>query len=282
MSREKQTIAVIQMASGPNVEANLLQVEQLLAGAAERGARLAVLPECFAFMGKRDEEQFSLAEVAGSGPVQQFLAAQARQHRLWLVGGTLPLRHENSERLRAACLIFDDQGRQVGRYDKIHLFDAHLPGSGEVYRESAVFDPGERLLCLDSPLGRLGIAVCYDLRFPELFRQMMLANCDLFCLPAAFTEITGKAHWQILLRARAIENLSYVAAAAQGGYHKSGRQTHGHSLVVDPWGKVLAEAGTGPDLVCAEIDLDYLQATRHNLPALEHRRTITHECLDHD
>ncbi len=274
MAQEKQTIAAIQLASGPSVEANLLEVERLLRQAAERGARLVVLPESFAFMGRRDEEQFDIAEEDGSGPLQQFLADMARRHGLWLVGGTLPLRSAQSERLRAACLIFNDRGERVGRYDKIHLFDAHLSGD-EVYQESRVFEPGDQPLWLETPFGRMGVAVCYDLRFPELFRRLMQHECDLFCLPAAFTELTGKAHWQVLLRARAIENLSYIVAAAQGGYHKSGRQTHGHSLIVDPWGKVLKEAESGPDLVCAEIDLDYLRATRKNLPALDNRCTET-------
>ncbi|MBF0255049.1 MAG: carbon-nitrogen hydrolase family protein [Gammaproteobacteria bacterium] len=270
MSREKPIIAALQLASGPQVEANLLQVERLLAEAAAQGARLAVLPETFAFMGRKDDEQFDVAETECNGPIQGFLADMARRHGIWLVGGTLPLRSAHSERLRAACLIFNDKGERVGRYDKIHLFDAELFGD-EVYQESRVFEPGDQPLWLDTPFGRMGVAVCYDLRFPELFRRLMSPACDFFALPAAFTEITGKAHWQVLLRARAIENLSYLAAAAQGGYHKSGRQTHGHSMIVDPWGKVLGEAETSPGLVLAALDLDYLQATRKQLPALNNR-----------
>jgi predicted amidohydrolase len=275
MSPGNPLVAALQMASGPHVEANLLEAERLLGLAAAQGARLAVLPEAFAFMGKSDPEQLKIAEEDGSGPIQSFLANMARRHGLWLVGGTLPIHADSPGKVRAACLVFDDRGERVGRYDKIHLFDADLPGSGERYRESAVFEPGDRPLWLDSPFGRIGLAVCYDLRFPELFRHLMCAEVDLFCLPAAFTALTGKAHWEVLLRARAVENQSFIVAAAQGGFHKSGRQTYGHSMIVDPWGKILAEAGTGPALVSAPVDAELLQSTRHNLPVLRHRRIDT-------
>jgi predicted amidohydrolase len=282
MTRGKYRVAAIQMASGPHVEANLLEVERLLAQAAGEGVRLAVLPEGFAFLGKTDEEQLEIAEEDGQGPLQDFLGQMARRHGLWLVGGTLPIRSGSSERLRAACLIYDDKGRRAGRYDKIHLFDADLPGSDEHYRESQVFEPGHQPLFVDSPVGRLGVAVCYDLRFPELFRRLMRAEVDIFCLPAAFTAFTGKAHWEVLLRARAIENLSFVIASAQGGYHKSGRQTHGHSMIIDPWGKILAEAGTGAGLIGASIDSEFLHTTRHSLPALHHRRIDNCSEIHHD
>ncbi len=271
MSDNKHRVAAIQMASGPKLEANLLEAERLVKQAVASGAKLVLLPESFALMGKRDQDQLGIAETDGEGPIQRFLAQLARRLRVWIVGGTIPMRTEG-ERVRAACLVFDDQGERQARYDKIHLFDADLPDATEHYRESAVFEPGRELVTLETPFGHLGLAICYDLRFPELFRRLMAGQpVDFFCLPAAFTAYTGKAHWEVLLRARAIENLSYLVAAAQGGFHLSGRETYGHSMVVDPWGRKLAEAQNGSGVVSAEIDLDYLRATRRHFPALDHR-----------
>lgn len=271
MSISKNKAAAIQMASSPNMDANLLEAEKQMAEAAEGGAKLVVLPENFAFMGRSDKELCDIAEADGEGVLQNFLSQMARRHGVWLVGGTIPLQCGNPEKVRAACLVYDSRGQRVARYDKIHLFDVSLPQSEEKYQESSAIEPGNRLVSVDTPLGRLGIAVCYDLRFPELFRSLIEKNIEIFCLPAAFTALTGKAHWEVLVRARAIENLSYVVAAAQGGFHKSGRETYGNSMIVDPWGAVLARATSGAGFVSAEIDLDYLVSTRRTFPTLEHR-----------
>ncbi|MBU0499983.1 MAG: carbon-nitrogen hydrolase family protein [Gammaproteobacteria bacterium] len=271
MNPSKIKIAAIQMASSPNVNANLLEAEKLLAEAAGKGVRLALLPENFAFMGKSDNELGGIAEADGEGPLQHFLSQMARRYGIWLVGGTIPLLADDAKRVRSACLVFDDQGRRTGRYDKIHLFDVSLPESGEKYEESSAIEPGNQVVSLNTPFGRLGLAICYDLRFPELFRNLVDQGVEIFCLPAAFTALTGKAHWEILLRARAIENLSYVVAAAQGGFHISGRETYGNSMIIDPWGAVLARAPTGAGFVIAEIDPDFLATTRRTFPTLDHR-----------
>lgn len=272
MPNSKPKVAAVQMASGPNVSANLLEASRLLQEAAESGARLAVLPENFAFLGKRDQDLLPLCEPDGQGPLQEFLAESAAKFGLWLVGGTIPLTADQPERVRAACLVFDDSGTRVARYDKIHLFDVSLPHSGERYQESATIEPGTDTRVVATPFGRLGVAVCYDLRFPEQFREMLDQGMELLALPAAFTAMTGKAHWEILVRARAIENLIHVVAAAQGGYHISGRETHGHSMVVDPWGTVLAQVPRGTGCVCCPLDEEFLHSVRRNFPTIAHRR----------
>ncbi|MBB1127417.1 carbon-nitrogen hydrolase family protein [Thiospirillum jenense] len=270
---EKPRVAAIQMASCPNVNANLIEAERLICAAVEAGANLVVLPENFAFMGKLSGDQSNVAEIEHDGPLQLFLSRLAVRYGIWLVGGTIPIRIESdSKRVRAACLVFDQRGECVGRYDKIHLFDVSLPGVNERYHESASIAPGNRVLTIDSPFGRLGIAVCYDLRFPELFRQLIAQQVDIFTVPAAFTALTGKAHWEVLVRARAIENLAYVIAAAQGGYHLNGRETYGHSLIVDPWGAVLAEVARGTGFICAEVDRSFQDSVRRTFPVLQHRR----------
>ena len=248
--KKKLKVGAVQMATGPNVNANLFEAERLVKEAADGGAGLVVLPENFAFMGKRGEDQFPLREEDGSGPLQAFLSRVAQQNGVWLVGGTIPLVAQDGGRVRAACLVFDQRGERVARYDKIHLFDVCLPGVDERYQESATIEPGESVVVIDSPFGRLGVAVCYDLRFPELFRQMLDEGMEILAIPSAFTAITGKAHWETLVRARAIENLAYVVAAAQGGFHLNGRETHGHSMVVDPWGTVLAQVPRGTGFIC--------------------------------
>ncbi|MCB1776765.1 MAG: carbon-nitrogen hydrolase family protein [Candidatus Competibacteraceae bacterium] len=261
------------MVSEPTVAANLATAADLLAEAARRGARCAVLPENFALMGRRESDGFAIQEAAGDGPIQAFLAEQAARHRLWLVGGTIPLQSDaDDQRVRAACLLFDDQGRQAARYDKVHLFDVQLPDSAERYAESATIAPGDRYVVADTPLGRLGLAVCYDLRFPEQFRAMSARGMDLLALPAAFTAATGAAHWEILLRARAIENQCHVIAAAQGGRHDNGRETFGDSLLVDPWGLILDRLCTGPGVVVGQLDQAFLQEIRQRFPVLGHRR----------
>jgi nitrilase len=268
--------AAVQMASGPNVSANLLEVERLAEEAAGSGAGLLVLPENFAFMGLAERDILAIGEADGAGPLQDFLAQLARRLGIWLVGGTVPIRVPAADKVRAACLVYDGRGRCVARYDKIHLFDVHLVETDEHYRESETIEPGDRVCVVDSPFGRLGLAVCYDLRFPELFRAMQDQGVELIALPAAFTALTGRAHWATLVRARAVENLSYVVAAAQGGFHVSGRETYGHSQVVDPWGNTLAQLPRGTGVVSAVLDPELQAATRRNFPCLEHRRLHCH------
>lgn len=266
------SVAAIQMASGPNIGANLIEAGRLIQKAAEAGAILVVLPENFAIMGMQESDKVHIGESFGSGTLQSFLAEQAAKWDIWLVGGTIPLACDDSRRIRAASLVFDDTGKCVARYDKIHLFDVHIEETGENYVESETIQPGDEVLVLDSPVGRLGVAVCYDLRFPEQFRAMLDKGVEVIALPSAFTAITGKAHWESLVRARAIENLSYVIAAAQGGYHINGRETWGHSMIVDPWGAVLDVLPSGSGFVQAEVDAGRVAATRRNFPAITHRR----------
>lgn len=265
------TVAAIQFASCTDVKANLEMAEILVADAVEQGAKLVVLPENLALMGQQDTDKLQYAEADGTGPIQDFLAKLAAEHKIWLVGGTIPLQAEPGKAY-ASCLVYDEEGRRVGRYDKIHLFDVDLPGSSEQYRESATTVAGDAPLVLDTPVGRLGVAVCYDLRFPELFRQMADAGAEIFAVPAAFTAKTGAAHWELLLRARAVENLAYVVASAQGGLHENGRETYGNSMVVDPWGTVLTRLDTRPGVAVAKIDLDSQRQKRTAFPALSHRR----------
>ena len=264
-------IAAIQMTSGPDVPANLAQAEALLAEAAQRGARLAALPENFSFMGLRDADKRAVAETDGEGPVQAFLAEVARRLKLWIVAGTTPLRSGADGRVAAASLVYDADGTRVARYDKIHLFDVDLPGRSESYRESANVAPGAEPKVLDTPVGRLGLSVCYDVRFPELYRHLGSAGAQLLSVPSAFTAPTGRAHWETLLRARAIENLCYVIAPAQSGIHPSGRETYGDSMIVDFWGRVLQRLPRGRGCAVAEVDLARQSAVREGFPALSHR-----------
>lgn len=265
-------VAAVQMASGPNVRANLNEAGRLISQAADAGAELVVLPENFALMGMTELDKVAVREADGRGPIQDFLASQADKHRVWLVGGTVPLEAGVSEKVRAACLLIDDRGERVARYDKVHLFDVTLEESDEQYNESETIEPGNQVVVATTPFGRLGLAVCYDLRFPELFRRMHEEGVELVAMPAAFTAITGRAHWEPLLRARAIENLCYVIASAQGGYHVNGRETHGDSMIVDPWGLVLDRLPRGSGVVVADIDLDRVKAIRRSFPALDHRK----------
>jgi len=265
-------IAAIQMVSGPGVAENLAAAADLLAQAAAQGAQLAVLPENFALIGQREGDKLAVREPEGEGPIQTCLAEQAARHRLWLVGGTIPLQAASDDRrVRAACLLFDDQGRRVARYDKVHLFDVQVVGSAERYAESATIEPGDRYVVADTPLGRLGLAVCYDLRFPEQFRMLVEQGAEILTLPAAFTATTGQAHWETLLRARAIENQCYVIASAQGGKHANGRDTYGDSLIIDPWGVILNRQPWGPGVVLAEFSRERLEHVRQQFPVLEHR-----------
>ena len=241
--------------------------------AAGAGAQLIVLPENFALMPLTDAERMAAAEQDGQGPIQDFLSAQARRHRVWLVGGTIPIAAPAANKIRAACLLFNERGERVARYDKIHLFDVQLE-NGEKYHESNNFEPGDAVVVVDTPGGKLGLAVCYDLRFPELFRRLLDQGAELVAVPAAFTAHTGKAHWEVLVRARAIENLSYVIAAAQDGRHANGRETHGDSMIVSPWGDVLARLAHGTGYVIADCDRARLQDVRKNLPSIRHRRLL--------
>lgn len=265
-------VAAIQMASGPNVSANLTEAGKLIGQAVDEGAGLVVLPENFAIMGMAEKDKLKVSEAAGSGQIQDFLAKESGRHGAWIVGGTIPLKTSDDKRVRAASLVYNDKGELAGRYDKIHLFDVKLEESGETYNESETIEHGDKIEVLDTPFGRLGVAVCYDLRFPEMFRSMTDQSVEIIAVPSAFTAITGKAHWETLLRARAIENLSYVVAAAQGGYHVSGRETYGNSMIVDPWGAILDCLPRGSGVVSAEIDLQKIHNTRRSFPVLKHRR----------
>ncbi|MFP5505713.1 MAG: carbon-nitrogen hydrolase family protein [Gammaproteobacteria bacterium] len=265
-------IACLQMASGPNVGANLFEVEKLIYQAVKQGAGMVVLPENFAIMGLKETDKVAAREADGKGPIQDFLAQQAKRHKVWIVGGTVPLVADDPGKVRAACLVYDDKGRRVARYDKMHLFDVKVVGSDERYTESETIEPGNDLAVIDTPFGRLGLAVCYDLRFPELFRAMLDQGMELVAVPSAFTAITGRAHWETLVRTRAVENLAYVFAAAQGGYHINGRETHGDSMIVDPWGSILDRLPRGSGVVVADVDLERVRSTRRNFPAVEHRR----------
>ncbi len=262
-------VAAIQMASGPKVEGNLNEARRLIAKAAEQGAKLVVLPEFYAIMGMTEQDKVAVREEAGQGTIQSFMSEMAKKHRIWLMG-SLPLVANAPDKVRNSLLVYDESGAQVGRYDKIHLFNLTL--GNESYNEAQTIEAGDKVVVVDSPFGRIGLAVCYDLRFPELFRAMK--DVDIIVLPSAFTATTGKVHWEPLIRARAIENLSYVIAAAQGGYHVSGRETHGHSMIVDPWGRIMDELHRGSGVVIAEVNPSYQASLRKSLPALTHR-TIT-------
>lgn len=267
--------ATVQMVSGPRVADNLEAARTLLAQAALRGAELAVLPEYFCLMGLQDGDKLTVREAFGAGRVQDFLAACARDLDLWLVGGTLPLRTGDAGRVRNTTLVHAPDGRCVARYDKIHLF--RFDNGHERYDEARVIEPGEQPVTFDLPARdghtwRVGLSVCYDLRFPELYRQLAAQGARLLLVPSAFTHTTGQAHWEPLLRARAIENLAYVLAPAQGGTHESGRRTWGHSLAIDPWGAVLAcRDEDGPGVLVTDLEPDRVQACRLQLPALDHR-----------
>ena len=267
MSGEKFRVAAIQTLSGGEVAANLSAVEPLIAGAARDGAKLVVLPEYFGIFGARATDKVAAREDDGHGVQQAFLARVAREYKLWLVGGTLPIAVADPARVRAASLVFAPDGRRIARYDKMHLF-AFSQGT-EHYDEGKTIEPGTEAVAFEAPCGRVGLSVCYDLRFPELYRS--LGELTLIVVPSAFTAVTGAAHWHVLLRARAIENQCYVLAAAQGGTHPGGRQTYGHSLLIDPWGIVLAEREQGPAVVIGDIDPERLAQVRRDLPALQHR-----------
>ena len=254
-------IAALQMVSEPELGPNLAAAERLVAAAAAAGAKLAALPENFYLIGRHERDKLRLRERDGKGPIQDFLSGVATRYKLWLLAGTVPIATDNPDLMRSACLVYDDSGRRVARYDKSHLF--RFESGEERYDESRVLEAGQEAVALASPFGRLGLSICYDVRFPELYRG--LAPLDVIFVPSAFTVPTGTAHWEVLLRARAIENMAYVVAPAQGGLHASGRRTYGHTMIVGPWGEVLASRAEGEGVVLAEIDAERIQDMRRRL-----------------
>ncbi|MCO7569580.1 carbon-nitrogen hydrolase family protein [Pseudomonas chlororaphis] len=271
------SLAVIQMVSQSDVLANLNQARSLLEQAAVAGAKLAVLPENFAAMGRRDMAAIGRAEALGEGPILPWLKQTSRDLRLWIVAGTLPLPPEDQPEAKAnACsLLVDDQGQIVARYDKLHLFDVDVADNRRRYRESDDYAHGDRVVVADTPVGRLGLTVCYDLRFPELYSELRAAGAELITAPSAFTAVTGAAHWEVLIRARAIETQCYLLAAAQGGVHPGPRETYGHAAIVDPWGRVLAEQDQGEGVLLAERDSSEQASIRARMPVVSHRRIFS-------
>jgi nitrilase len=265
-------VAAIQMTSGHIVTDNLAAAAALLREAKEAGADIACLPENFSFIGLHDADKLQVAEPDGDGAVQSFLSDTARKLKMWILGGTIVIRGDTEHRVANASLLIDSAGKRVARYDKIHLFDVTIPGRNEQYRESTHVTPGRAAVIADTPVGRLGLSVCYDMRFPELYRDLVSRGAEWLAMPAAFTVPTGRAHWETLLRARAIENLCYVVAPAQSGTHTSGRETYGDSLIVDYWGQVLSRLARGSGVITAEIDLAKQAETRTRFPALDNRR----------
>ncbi|WP_175958215.1 carbon-nitrogen hydrolase family protein [Burkholderia sp. BCC0405] len=260
-------VAALQMVSTPDVARNLAEARRLIAEAAGEGAQLVLLPEYFCFMGHRDTDKLALAEPYQDGPIQRFLADAARRHGIWVIGGTLPLKAPEPDRVLNTTLVFDPSGNEAARYDKIHLFN--FEKGDESFDEARTIRAGDTVVSFDAPFGRVGLSVCYDLRFPELYRRM--GDCALIVVPSAFTYTTGRAHWETLLRARAVENQCYVLAAAQGGKHENGRRTWGHSMLIDPWGEIVAVRDVGASVVLGAIDPQRIADVRQSLPAWRHR-----------
>ena len=267
MPENEICIAAIQMRVGPKVPVNLKEAARLIDIAVTKGAKLVVLPEYFCIMGMKDADKVVLREEEGSGPIQEFLSKTAKSHGIWLVGGSVPLVSSRPDKVKNSCLVYDDSGKQVARYDKIHLFN--LKSGKEHYAEEETIEAGTKVVTLDSPFGRIGLSICYDLRFPELYRSM--EEVDIILAPSAFTSFTGKAHWEVLVRARAIENMAYMIAPAQIGRHINGYETYGDSMIVDPWGVILDHLPKGPGVVLAYINKSYQKNLRNSLPALKHR-----------
>jgi predicted amidohydrolase len=280
----KNKVAVIQMVSGADVRANLADAARLVGQAAKEGAKLVLLPENFAVLDGGPLSQFAEAEGDSFGMIQALLSDLALQHSLFIVGGTIPLSTRpvvdnevaaesvRAGKVRSANLVFDPQGNQIARYDKIHLFDVKVADKQTQYSESRSFEPGTSPACIPTPFGKLGLSICYDLRFPELYRRLLKEGAEILTVPSAFTQVTGAAHWEVLLRARAIENQCYVLAANQGGVHNSSRETFGHSMIIDPWGKILTCVEKGEGVALAELDIDMLHELRERMPVQQHRR----------
>jgi deaminated glutathione amidase len=265
-------VAAIQMTSSHVVADNLADAGELLREAKDLGCDIACLPENFSFIGLRDADKLQVAEPDGDGAVQSFLSDTAKKLGMWILGGTIVLRGDSGQRVTNSSLLIDAAGKRVARYDKIHMFDVTIPGRNEQYRESTHVAPGRQAIVADTPVGKLGLSVCYDMRFPELYRELVSRGAEWLTMPAAFTVPTGHAHWETLLRARAIENLCYVVAPAQTGTHTSGRETYGDSLIVDYWGQVLSRLAKGTGVIAAEIDLAKEAETRARFPALDNRQ----------
>ena len=267
-------IAAVQMVSGTSLQTNLDAARRLIAQAAAEGAKLVALPEYFCFMGRADSDKLAIAETPGQGPIQRMLAEAAAAHGVWVIGGTLPLKSPDPQRVLNSCCVFAPDGTAAARYDKIHLFrfEREAGGMRESYDEGRAIHAGAAPVALQVGALRVGLSVCYDLRFPELYRALMAPPCNLLSVPSAFTYTTGQAHWELLLRARAVENQCYLIAPAQGGRHENGRRTWGHSMIVDPWGDVLAVQAEGEGVVLAELDPARIAEVRGQLPALSHRR----------
>ncbi len=266
------TATSIQLTTTNRLDENLEQADALIAKAAQTDSDLILLPENFAFMGEGDRDKLAFMEHDGNGPIQTFLATTAAKHRLWLVAGSIPIRCQVTDKVRAACVVYAPDGSRYYRYDKIHLFDVDLPGCEESYRESDTIDPGDTPGLIQTPFGRIGIAICYDVRFPEYVRRLCDQDMEVLLVPAAFTARTGAAHWEILLRARAIENQCYVVAANQGGQHPGGRETFGHSMIIDPWGQILDRLEQSPGMCSALLETETLVDIRTRFPVLRHRR----------
>jgi predicted amidohydrolase len=264
-------VAAIQMCSSDNVDENLSIAQHLISRAKFNGAELIVLPEMFVHIAMDKHAKVQIKEPFGSGKIQNFLAQQAKHHKVWIVSGTIPLSTDDENKISAACLMYDDKGNVVARYDKMHLFDVSISAQ-EFYRESDVVKPGDKPVIVDTPFGKIGLAVCYDIRFPELFRSLFQQGAEIFIIPAAFTVTTGHAHWELLARARAVENFCYVIGACQGGTHNTGRKTFGHSLIVDPWGEIKATMADEVDVITANIDLDYVRKIRKDIPVQAHQK----------
>lgn len=261
-------LASVQMVSTPRVQDNVLALDRLVRGAAADGAQLVVVPEFFPMIGATDEARLAIRELPGDGPLQELLSGLAKALGIWLIGGSIPMAGSDPSRALNSTLVFDPEGKQISRYDKMHLFG--FKAGAEAYDESLSIEAGDAPVAFDTPFARIGLSICYDLRFPEYFRA--LGPVDILVLPAAFTATTGEAHWEVLLRARAIENQCYVIASAQGGRHETGRKTWGHSMIIDPWGEILSVLPTGEGWVCADFNRQRLETVRHRLPALKHRR----------
>lgn len=265
-------VAAVQMCSSHNVDENLAVAERLIAEAVKHDAELIVLPEMFAIIGKQDSDKLLVKEKLGSGRIQSFLADQARRHGVWIVGGTIPIVCKETNKVRAACLVLDDVGNLAARYDKMHLFDVEL-SEKESYKESCSTEPGNKFGIVDTPFGRLGLAVCYDVRFPELFRYLFNQGVEIIALPSAFTQVTGQAHWEVLARSRAIENFSYLIGACQGGRHSNGRATYGHSMIVGPWGNIISQVDDIQEgVIYAKVDLKAVAEARKAIPVSRHQR----------
>ena len=265
-------ISCVQIASGPNVEANLLEVGKYIDKSKILGADVVVLPENFAMMAEKDSMYLDIKEDFGEGKIQNFIRNEAKKHDVWIVAGTIPIKSKNKNKVYSTCIVFDNKGDIVSSYNKVHLFDVNLIDTNEKYRESDIYIHGDSITFVDTPFCRIGLSICYDLRFPELYRKLSSEKVDLICLPAAFTSVTGKAHWEHLIKSRAIENLVYFAASAQGGYHVSGRETYGNSIIVDPWGETLDIIKNKSGVIISSIDLKAQVKLRKNFPCLEHKK----------